>query len=161
VVGGGNSGVSDALYLLNQGVHQITLIKQADRLFAARASQETLLARPEVTVLTSTEAVGIEMDHGSHRVALRDNRTGGRREIEASGIFVYIGQTPNTGLFKDILQMDDQGYILGDEIIHTNVEGVFVAGDVRRKKYRQLTTAMNDGTIAALEAEEYIRFSGI
>jgi thioredoxin reductase (NADPH) len=60
-------------------------------------------------------------------------------------------------MFKGILEMDAQGYLSGDEAIHTSLEGVFVAGDVRRKKCRQLTTAMNDGTIAALEAEEYIR----
>lgn len=157
VVGGGNSGVCDALYLLNQGVRGITLIEQMDRLFAARMTQEALLARPEVKVLTSTEVSGIEMDDRIHRVTLKHTRTGDIRKIEVGGIFVYIGQRPNTEIFKGILVMDVQGYILGDEAMHTNLEGVFVAGDVKTKKYRQLTTAMNDGTIAALEAEEYIR----
>jgi thioredoxin reductase (NADPH) len=160
VVGGGNSGVCDALYLLNQGVRGVTLIEQMDRLFAARISQEALLARPEVKILTSTEVAGIEMDDRVHRVTLRDTRTGDSQEIEVGGIFVYIGQRPNTEIFKAILEMDTQGYILGDEAMHTNLEGVFVAGDVRRKKFRQLTTAMNDGTVAALEAEEYIRIKG-
>ena len=157
VVGGGNSGVCDALYLLNQGVHGITLIEQEDRLFAAKKSQEALLAWQQVTVLTSTDICGLNIDGKCHRVTLKDNRTGACREIEVTGIFVYIGQTPNTGMFKGVLKMDEQGYILGDENMHTNIAGVFVAGDVRKKKYRQLTTAMNDGTIAALEAEEYIR----
>jgi thioredoxin reductase (NADPH) len=160
VVGGGNSGVADALYLLNQGVRGVTLIEQMDRLFAAQMSQEALLARPEVKVLTSTEVSGIEMDDRVHRVTLKDTRTGDSQEIEVGGIFVYIGQRPNTGMFKGILEMDAQGYILGDEAMHTSLEGVFVAGDVKAKKYRQLTTAMNDGTIAALEAEEYIRIKG-
>lgn len=157
VIGGGNSGVGDALYLLQQRVRGITLIEQEDRLFAARTSQEALLARPEVTVLTSTEVSGIEVKRGLQRVALRNTQTGEHREIEVSGMFVYIGQVPNTRIFQGILQMDPQGYILGDETMHTNLEGVFVAGDVRRKKYRQLTTAMSDGTIAALEVEEYLR----
>lgn len=157
VIGGGNSGVGDALYLLNQGVRGITLIEQMDRLFADQTSQEALLCRPEVTVLTSTEVCGVKIDQGCHRVTLKDSRTGACREIEVMGIFVYIGQMPNTGMFKGVLEMDDQGYLLGDENMHTNLEGVFVGGDVRRKKYRQLTTAMNDGTIAALEAEAYIR----
>ena len=76
-----------------------------------------------------------------------------------AGIFVYVGQAPRTEIFRGLLDMDADGYILGDETMHTNREGVFVAGDVRRKKYRQLTTAMHDGTIAALEAEEFIRSS--
>jgi thioredoxin reductase (NADPH) len=157
VVGGGNSGVCDALYLLNQGVSGITLIEQQDRLFAAQKTQDTLLARKEVTVLTSTEICGLNIDGKCHCVTLKDNQSGACREVEVSGIFVYIGQIPNTGMLKGILEMDEQGYILGDENMHTNIAGVFVAGDVRKKKYRQLTTAMNDGTIAALEAEEYIR----
>jgi thioredoxin reductase (NADPH) len=156
VVGGGNSGVCDALYLLNQGVGGITLIEQMDRLFAAKVSQEALLARPEVNVMTSTEVCGLTVDGDSHRVTLRNTQTAARQEIEVRGIFVYIGQVPHTSLFKGILELDEQGYIQADETMHTNLEGVFVAGDVRRKKYRQLTTAMNDGTIAALEAEEYI-----
>ena len=157
VVGGGNSGICDALYLLNQGVGGITLIEQMDRLFAAKVSQDSLMARPEVKVMTSTEVCGLIVDGDCHRVTLRDTNTMVCKEIEVKGIFVYIGQVPNTAMFKGILEMDEQGYIQGDETMHTNVEGVFVAGDVRRKKYRQLTTAMHDGTIAALEAEEYIR----
>lgn len=157
VVGGGNSGVGDALYLLNQGVGGITLIEQMDRLFAAKVSQEALLARPEVKIMTSTEICGLSIEGDCHRVTLRDTKTAACQEIEVRGIFVYIGQVPNTRMFKGVLTMDEQGYIQGDESMHTNVEGVFVSGDVRRKKYRQLTTAMNDGTIAALEAEEYIR----
>ena len=97
------------------------------------------------------------MDGPVHRVTLRDVRSGERREIEVSGIFVYVGQVPRTEIFRGQLDMDAEGYILGDDFMHTNQAGIFVAGDVRRKKYRQLTTAMNDGTIAALEAEEYIR----
>jgi len=157
VVGGGNSGVCDALYLLNQGVGGITLIEQMDRLFAAKVSQDALMSHPEVKVLTSTEVCGLTVDGDCHRVTIRNTKTAACREIEVRGIFVYIGQVPNTSLFQGILKLDEQGYILGDETMHTNLEGVFVAGDVRRKKYRQLTTAMHDGTIAALEAEEYIR----
>ncbi|MBI4767057.1 MAG: FAD-dependent oxidoreductase [Deltaproteobacteria bacterium] len=157
VVGGGNSGTGDALYLLNQGVRTIILIEQMDRLLANQASQKALCAHPEVTILTSTEISGIAVKGKDHWVTLKNSRTGETQTIEAGGIFVYIGQAPQTGLFKGILEMDDQGYILGDETMETNVEGIFVAGDVRHKTYRQLTTAMNDGTIAALAAEAYLR----
>jgi thioredoxin reductase (NADPH) len=160
VVGGGNSGVGDALYLLNQGVRKITLIEQMDRLFADQASQKALYAHPEVTILTNTEISGIEVKGKDHRVTLKNTQTGETQTIEVEGIFVYIGQAPQTGLFKGILEMDHQGYILGDENMGTNVEGVFVAGDVRHKTIRQLTTAMNDGTIAALAAEAYQRSLG-
>lgn len=157
VVGGGNSGAGDALYLLNQGVAKITMIEQADRLLAAKACQDALLARPAVTVLTSTAPEAIEVDGANHRVTLRDILTGERQQVEVSGIFVYVGQRPRSEVFRGQIDMDAEGYILGDDSMHTNQAGVFVAGDVRRKKYRQLTTAMHDGTIAALEAEAYLR----
>ncbi|MFH0787896.1 MAG: FAD-dependent oxidoreductase, partial [Pseudomonadota bacterium] len=152
VVGGGNSGVGDALYLLKQGVSKITLIEQMDRLYASQASQKVLSAIPEVMILTSTEILGIEVREKKHLVTLKNTHSGETQIIEVGGIFVYIGQAPQTELFKGFLEMDGQGYILGDETMKTNMEGVFVAGDVRHKVYRQLTTAMSDGTIAALSA---------
>jgi thioredoxin reductase (NADPH) len=157
VIGGGNSGVGDALYLLNQGVRKITLVEQADQLIAAQNAQEALRSRPEVTVFTGTTVESLKTE--SHRICVRLHHTHSdeRREIDVSGVFVYMGQSPQTEIFRGFLHMDDQGYIISDEEMRTSVPGVFVAGDVRRKKYRQLTTAMNDGTIAALSAEEYIR----
>ena len=157
VIGGGNSGVGDALYLLNQGVRKIVLVEQAERLLAAQSAQEALRSHPEVTVFTSTTVEGLKADGNRICVNLHHAQTDMRREIDVCGVFVYMGQSPQTEMFRGFLNMDHQGYIIADEEMLTNVPGVFVAGDVRRKKYRQLTTAMNDGTVAALSAEEYIR----
>lgn len=157
VVGGGNSGVGDALYLLNQGVRKLTLIEQMDRLFADQTRQEALRSHAAVKIMTGTEITDIEIVRNLYRVTLQTTPTGKKQTIDVGGIFVYMGQEPRTEMFRGLLEMDEKGYILGDETMRTNLGGVFVAGDVRQKKYRQLTTAMNDGTIAALEAEEYLR----
>lgn len=157
VVGGGNSGVGDALYLLNQGVDRITLVEQEDRLFASKKDQDQLCCRPNVDIMTCTEVTGLESKGEMDCVTLRNTRDGRTEEITVCGTFVYMGQVPKTEIFKDTLNMDEAGYIRADENMNTNIPGVFVAGDVRQKKYRQLTTAVSDGTIAALEADQYIR----
>ena len=160
VVGGGNSGVDDSLYLLTQGVKHITLIEQFDKLFASQKSQEELKAYPQVDIMTSTEIAEIESNDVIERVIIKNTKTKETKELKVNAIFVYVGQEPKTGLFKNVVDMDSDGYILADDDMITNVDGVFVAGDVRKKKYRQITTAVNDGTIAALSAEEYIRSQG-
>jgi len=87
----------------------------------------------------------------------KNTKTKETKKLNIDAIFVYVGQEPKTGLFKNMVDMDSDGYIMANEDMCTNVDGVFVAGDVRRKKYRQITTAVNDGTIAALSAEEHVK----
>jgi thioredoxin reductase (NADPH) len=157
VIGGGNSGVGDALYLLNQGVRHITLVEQANRLFACKADQDALYSKSHAEILTGTVVEQMVRKKQKIHCTLHCEETGERKEIVVKGVFVYIGQTPQTKIFRGFLDMDKQGYIIGDEDMKTNMEGVFVAGDVRRKKYRLLTTAMNDAAVAALSAEEYCR----
>jgi len=160
VVGGGNSGVDDSLYLITQGVKHITLIEQFDKLFASQKSQQELRGHSQVDIMTSTELTEIESNDVIERVVIKNTKTKETKELKVDAIFVYVGQEPKTELFKNVVDMDSDGYIMADEDMRTNVEGVFVAGDVRRKKYRQITTAVNDGTIAALSAEEYFRSQG-
>jgi len=93
-------------------------------------------------------------------VVIKNTKTKESKAFKVDAIFVYVGQEPETEIFNNIVDMDSDGYILADEEMRTNIAGVFVAGDVRRKRYRQITTAVNDGTIAALSAEEYIRLQG-
>lgn len=160
VVGGGNSGVGDALYLLNQGVGRVILVEAADRLFASQTAQDALFARSNIEIYMSTEVSEVIRENDELTVRLTGNHDGRELTVSVSGLFVYIGQTPRTELFKGLIDLDGQGYITTDQEMRTNVAGVFAAGDVRCKKYRQLTTAMNDGAIAALAAEEYIRSVG-
>ena len=155
--GGGNRCVGDALYLLTQGVGAITLVEMMECLLAAHKDQEQLLKHDNVKVMTCTQVADIKERGDMQCVTLKDVNTGQNECIDVCGIFVYIGQKPKTDIFKDLLEMNEEGYILADEDMATNVAGVFVAGDVRRKKKRQLTTAAADGTIAALSVTEYIR----
>jgi thioredoxin reductase (NADPH) len=156
VVGGGNSGVGDALYLLDQGVSRITLVEQMDGLLASAKDQHRLYSYENVKVLTCREVVGIDTRDDEICVTLKNTKNGKTELIDVCGIFVYIGQKPQTDLFKDVLEMDPDGYLIAGDNMETNIQGIFVAGDVRQKKVRQLTTATSDGTIAALSAVEHI-----
>jgi thioredoxin reductase (NADPH) len=160
VIGGGNSAVEEALYLANLASH-VTLIHRRDSLRAERILQERLFARPNVTILWNqvTEAMlGTDAARPVARaLALRDTRTGERRELEVEGIFVAIGHDPATSLFKGQLAMDEGGYlIVSPGGTRTNVDGVFAAGDVADKVYRQAVTAAGTGCMAALDAERYL-----
>jgi thioredoxin reductase (NADPH) len=110
-----------------------------------------------VTVLTSTRVCELVASDEVESLQIEDLNSGEKRQLEVDGIFVYIGQSPNTEIFRGVVDLDEAGYVLADEEMRTSVPGVFVAGDVRQKRYRQITTAAGDGTIAALAAAEYLR----
>lgn len=156
VVGGGNSGFDESLALLDQGIAELTLVEKMDRFFAAQKAQDQLAARPNATLMRSTEVVSVDCDDTLRSVTLRNVATGEEFIREFDGIFVFMGQKPGTEVFRGQLAMDAQGYIETDENMATSLSGVYAAGDVRQKKYRQITTAMADGTVAALEAERFI-----
>jgi thioredoxin reductase (NADPH) len=156
VVGGGNSGVEESLYLRTLGVSRIVLIEELDRLLASEKSVQNLLACPEVEAFVSTHIEEIRSGERLESVLLHNAATGETFERKVDGIFVYIGQDPQTELLQGQVRLDDCGYIVADEQMRTNLPGVFAAGDVVRKKYRQITTAMGDGTIAALSVVGYL-----
>lgn len=157
VVGGGNSGFDEAFYLLSIGVKEIRLIEKMDRFFAAEAAQKKLLSHYNVTATHSTEVVELVGDDRLRGVRLKNIASEGMETLKVDGIFVFMGQIPNTTSFADLVTLDEQGYVLTDERMATNIDGVYAVGDVRQKQYRYITTAMADGTIAALSAERYIR----
>lgn len=156
VVGGGNSGFDEAIALLDQGIDELMLVEKMDKFFAAQSAQDQLQSRANATALHSTEVTAVSYDEQLQSVTLRNIVTNETVEHECDGIFVFMGQQPGTKIFEGQLSLDKNGYINTDELMKTSVPGVFAAGDVRPKKYRQITTAMADGTIAALEAERYI-----
>lgn len=160
VVGGGNSGFDEALFLVNLGVKSLTLLEAMPHFFAAESAQRALLAHEQATAHCQAAVLSVQCKEDTLQ-SVTVGLEGGKhvRVLKADGIFVFIGQKPNTDDFKDLLCLDPQGYILTTEDMETNVPGVFAAGDVRPKRYRQITTAMNDGTIAALNAEKYLRSS--
>jgi thioredoxin reductase (NADPH) len=157
IIGGGNSGFDEACYLNSLGVAEVHLVEEMDRFFAAETTQKKLLSCDNVIATTSTRVVELIGEDRLKAVRIENLCTGDTKIVDTDGIFVYMGQVPNTELFKDAITLNDEGYIIANEEMETNLAGVYAAGDVRQKKYRQITTAMSDGTIAALSAEAYIR----
>lgn len=156
VVGGGNSGVEESLYLKTLGVSRVVLIEELDRLLASEKSLQNLLGCPKVEVFASTHIEEISSGERLESVLLHSGATGKTFERKVDGIFVYIGQDLQTELLGGQVRLDDCGYIVVDEQMRTDLPGVFAAGDVIREKYRQITTAMGDGTIAALSVVGYL-----
>lgn len=157
VVGGGNSGFDEALYLLDLGVRELVLIEKMDRFFADQTTVAAFSKRKNARMKHSTSVEKLIVEDKLSAVVVKDEATGKTNTVAADGIFVFMGQSPSTETLAGQVELDDQGYIMTDAEMHTSQPGVFAAGDVRPKKYRQITTAMSDGTIAALEACKYIR----
>ena len=161
VIGGGNTAVEEAIYLANLASH-VTVIHRRDSFRAERIMQQRLLALPNVTVLWDTVAEEVLGTEGTRMrsargLALRNVKSGARSELALDGVFIAIGHDPATALFKGQLAMDEEGYILTTPgTARTSVEGVFAAGDVQDKVYRQAVTAAGTGCMAALEAEKFL-----
>lgn len=155
VVGGGNSAIEAATYLTRYA-KKLTIVHQLDTLQAEKANQEELFKHENVDIIWNSEIRHVVGDNSIEKILIENVKTGEQSEIHSDGIFVYIGYVPKTDLFKDYININKWGYIEANENMETNIKGVFAAGDVRNKQIRQLTTAVSDGTIAALNAEKYI-----
>lgn len=161
VAGGGNSGFDESLYLLRIGIAHLTLVEVADRFFAAQSAQDELLKHPCLDARKNTKVRRILLDGDKVKGAILENVATGQEEtIQVDGVFAFLGQNPATEFLDGVVELDDYGYVLSGKDMSTNVAGVFSAGDLNRKQFRQLTTAMSDGTIAALSCERYVRTSG-
>jgi thioredoxin reductase (NADPH) len=159
VVGGGNSAVTEALYLTNHAT-KVTLIHRRDHFRAEKVLQDRVMAHPKITVVFDSavdEAVGAGTPPALAAVKVRNVKTGAVSEIKTDGLFVAIGHTPATQIFKGKVKMDAEGYIVTKpDSTETDVPGVFAAGDVKDKVFRQAVTAAGLGCMAALEAEKFI-----
>ncbi|MFC3126416.1 thioredoxin-disulfide reductase [Pseudoroseomonas globiformis] len=161
VIGGGNSAVEEALYLSNLA-SQVTLIHRRDSLRAERILQKRLFAKPNVTVLWDTVTEEVLAETGGRTpvargLRLRDRKGGEARELAVDGVFVAIGHAPATSLFRGQLEMDAEGYLVtAPDSTRTSLDGVFAAGDVQDRTYRQAVTAAGTGCMAALEAEKFL-----
>tara|TARA_R110000868_G_scaffold143277_3_gene361270 strand:+ start:2344 stop:3288 length:945 start_codon:yes stop_codon:yes gene_type:complete len=158
VIGGGNTAVEEALYLTNHS-HDVTLIHRRDSFRAEKILQDRLFANPRISVVWNKAVerfVGGGDPEGLVGVDLIDTVTGEKSHIPTDGAFVAIGHQPATALFEGLLPMDD-GYLVVDKgTSHTNIPGVFAAGDVTDKIYRQAVTAAGMGCMAALDAEKFL-----
>jgi thioredoxin reductase (NADPH) len=167
VVGGGNSAVEEALFLTNFA-SKVTLIHRRDSLRAEKIAQERLFSNPKVSVIWDTAVEEIlgnppgGADAGVTGLKLKNLKTGAYSELPVHGIFVAIGHDPATELFKGQLNMDETGYILtAPDSTATSIEGVFAAGDVKDKVFRQAITAAGMGCMAALEADRFMAEHGV
>ena len=155
VVGGGNSAVSDALYLSGLA-KKVYLIHRRDSLRATRLYHDPLL-RAENVELVFDSVIGSYVAEGRlSAINVRNLKSQAISELAVDGLFVSIGRKPATELLEGKLELDDHGYIVADESTKTSIEGVFAIGDVRTKALRQVVTAVGDGAVAAHFAEEYL-----
>lgn len=156
VVGGGNTAVEEALFLTNFAA-KVYLVHRRGELRADKTNQARLFAHPKVEMIWHAEVADVVGESGVDAVVLADTRGGAQRTLAVDGLFVAIGHVPATGLFAGQLAMDDEGYILkAPDSTATSVKGVFAAGDVTDKQYRQAVTAAGMGCMAALEAERFL-----
>jgi thioredoxin reductase (NADPH) len=159
IVGGGNSAVTEALYLTNHAT-KVTIIHRRDHFRAEKVLQDRLLSHPKIKVVWDSvvdEVLGKPEPPTVTGVKVRNVRTGVVSELKTDGFFVAIGHTPATQIFKGQVKMDAEGYIVTKpDSTETNIPGVFAAGDVKDKVFRQAVTAAGLGCMAALEAEKFV-----
>ena len=156
VVGAGDTAAEEATYLANI-CRKVTVLVRKDYMRASKAMQHRVNKTENIEVLFNTELDEVLGDNVVEGVRVVNNISGDKKEISVMGIFIAIGHKPNTDLFKDVLDMDETGYLITEgKTTKTNIPGVFAAGDVQDKEYRQAVTAAGTGCMAALDAERYL-----
>ena len=160
VVGGGDSAVEEAMYL-TKFARKVTIIHRRNELRAAKSIQEKAFANPKISFMWDSVVTAVDGDELLSSMTVKNVKTGELTKIEADeddgifGLFGFIGYNPNSSLFEGMVDMEN-GYIKTNDNMHTNIPGVFAAGDIRVKSLRQVVTAAADGAIAAMQAEHYI-----
>ena len=154
VVGGGNTAIEDAEYL-SDIVNKVYLIHRRDSFRADESSVNKLKEKSNVEFILNSKLRKLNGSELLESIEVEDNNQN-TKTIEVSGLFIAVGKIPENENFKEIINMNEKGYIIASEDCHTNVDGIFVAGDNREKSLRQLVTATSDGAIAATEAIKYI-----
>ncbi|MFA5085059.1 MAG: thioredoxin-disulfide reductase [Candidatus Omnitrophota bacterium] len=155
VVGGGDTALGDAIFL-TRFANKVTVIHRRDKLRATRIIQERALANSKIELCLKSVVTGITGNVKVEGVKVKDVSTNEEKAIKADGVFVLIGLSPNSGIFKGLLDLDEKGYIRSGEDMSTSVNGIFACGDVRKKPLRQIVTAAGEGATAAVSAEQYV-----
>ncbi|KEI99210.1 thioredoxin reductase [Clostridium botulinum A2B3 87] len=161
VIGGGDSALEEALYL-TKFARKVTVVHRRDALRGAKSIQEKVFKNPKIEIMWDSVVEEIKGDGIVESAVFKNRKTGEITEYFADeddgtfGIFVFVGYLPINNLFKDIVTMNEAGYIKTNDRMETNIEGIFAAGDIREKSLRQVVTAAADGAIAAVEAYKYV-----
>lgn len=157
VIGGGNSGLEEGLFL-TQFARHVTIVEHSANLAGSRLLQDKVRSHPQMTVVTNTAVVAFTAGESGKlaSVVLEDRATGQRRDHPSSGAFVFIGQDPNTAFLKGLLDLDERGFVETDEQFRTSLPGVFAAGDVRRGSTKQLASAVGEGAAAAIQIRYHL-----
>jgi thioredoxin reductase (NADPH) len=155
VVGGGDSALEEALFL-TRFASEVVIVHRRNEFRGSRIMRDRALANPKIRVAWNARVVDILGDGRVSGVRLLDTVTGEERDEPADGVFIAIGHRPNTGAFREWLEVDEQGYLVVQDHAGTAIPGVFVAGDVHDHRYRQAVTAAGDGCRAAIDAERWL-----
>jgi len=155
VVGGGDSALTEALYL-TKFAREITIIHRRDALRGTKIYQERVFANPKIKLLWNSVVQEIKGDSVVQSVLVKNVKTGEMSEVKTEGVFLFVGLSPRTEFLHGLVNLDAAGYIITDENCETSVEGIFAAGDCRKKLLRQVATAVGDGATAAFATEKYL-----
>lgn len=155
VVGGGDSALSEAIYL-SKLAQKVYLIHRRDQFRAARSIQDKVLATKNIEVKLNSIIKEIKGKTKIEAVNIIDKNSNVESQLELNGLFIYVGTIPNTDFVKDLVNLDKEGYIITNENLETRIPGIFAVGDVRKKTLRQISTSIGDGALAAIMAEKYL-----
>ena len=155
VVGGGNSGIEEGLFL-TKFASKVTVLEVRDRLMASQILQEKVARHPQMEVRLNTTVEQFKGNGKLSSVVTKDVKTGAVEELNPGAVFIFIGLDPNTGFLRGVVDLDQWGFIMTNEGLETNLEGVYAAGDVRSGSTKQVTSAAGEGTTAALMIRQYL-----
>jgi thioredoxin reductase (NADPH) len=155
VIGGGDTAVEEAIFL-TRFVSKVHLVHRRDQLRATKLLQERAMAEEKIEFLWDTVPVKIIGEAGVDGIELKNVKTGSVTSLDVKGVFVFIGTLPNTEFVKGQIELDESGFVVTDNDMQTSVPGVFAAGDIRSKLFRQISTAVGEGAAASFSAEKYI-----
>jgi thioredoxin reductase (NADPH) len=155
VVGGGDSALQEGVYL-TRFANKVFIIHRRDTLRASKGIQEKALNNPKIEFLWNSEVIRINGSNKIESITILDKTSKTEHNLGVDGVFIYIGWIAETEAYKDLLKLDEFGFIKADESTKTNCEGIYAAGDIRSKEFKQIVTALADGAVAAKMAEHYI-----